>query len=158
MPAKQFRPPLASSLLLRSPVRTSWAQRFSSTTVYPSRRRVAHEQTGAPSAGGTTDTLLNVRRMSTDRPPDSSLDWLCIPIAKANESDQFCDYTFSAAWHADDPDNPGRCKVVGQEQGVLRVMKATGDVSVIEQMPGDDGERRAQRAARIVYQHWQQGE
>src|SRR5688572_30039821 len=60
--AKQFRAPLACPLLLLSPVRRSRAQRLSSTTVYPSHRRVAHKPIAVFLGGGATDTLLNVSR------------------------------------------------------------------------------------------------
>jgi hypothetical protein len=96
--------------------------------------------------------------MSPDTSKDAGLDWLCIPISKKDENKRHCDYLFTATLHASDPEHPGKSKIVGQERGILRIVKATGDISIIEQMPGDDGERRAQRAARIVYRHWQKGE
>jgi len=96
--------------------------------------------------------------MTPDTPKDASLDWLCIPIAKKDESDDWCDYVFSAALHVSDPEHPSRSKIERQERGVLRIVKATGEITVIEHMPGDDGERRAQRAARIITKHWKQGE
>lgn len=96
--------------------------------------------------------------MASDTSNDASLDLLCIPIAKKDKSDDLCDYAFSAALHVSDPDHPSRSKVERQERGVLRIMKATGEITVVEQMPGDDGERRAQRAARIIARQWKQGE
>ena len=96
--------------------------------------------------------------MTPDTSNDAGLDWLCIPITKKDENERHCDYLFTATWHAPDPEHSGRSKSVGHERGVLRIVKATGEISIVEQMPGDDGERRAQRAARIVYRHWQKGE
>ena len=78
MAAKQFHSPLASSFLLLFPVRMSRAQRLSSTTVYPSRRRVAPNQTAAFLGGGATDTLLSrvgkAERNGLNRP------WLSVPV------------------------------------------------------------------------------
>src|SRR5262245_2328681 len=62
MHTKGRRFPFPSSLLLLFPVRKSRAQRLSSTAVYPAHRRVAHKQTTRFLGGGTTDTLLKVRR------------------------------------------------------------------------------------------------
>jgi hypothetical protein len=89
---------------------------------------------------------------------DTTLDWLCIPIGKQAEAESHCDYVFSSALFEPDLDNPGRHKVEKHHHGILRIHKSTGDIEVIQPMPGDDGERRAQRAARIIYRHWQKGE
>jgi len=47
---------------LLSPVREPQAQRFCSTAVYPTCRRVTPSKKSAPSGGGMTDTPLHIRR------------------------------------------------------------------------------------------------
>jgi len=97
-------------------------------------------------------------RPPRDMSQDVSLDWLCLPIAKKEETDEWCDFMFYAALCVPDPEHPGRGKVARQERGVVRIIKSTGEITVVEQMPGDDGERRAGRAARIISRHWKKGE
>lgn len=89
---------------------------------------------------------------------DMTLDWQCIPITKENEQEGHCDYAFTAALYVRDPERRGRHKIQRHERGVLRIAKATGDIELIQPMPGDDNGRRAQSAARVVHRHWERGE
>jgi hypothetical protein len=66
-----------------------------------------------------------------------------ISIRKINDSETDADYTFS---------------LVDRTSGSLRINKATGDVKLLEPLPGDNEERLFARAAHKVRQHWSKGE
>lgn len=83
---------------------------------------------------------------------------MCIGIEKIAETDDAAQYAFISDVWEPDPRFRSRTMVVGQNRGVLRVAKATGEVTLIEPMPEDDGEKRFTRAAAKIRKHWEAGE
>ena len=87
-----------------------------------------------------------------------TVDWMCIGIEKIAETDEDALYAFVSDVYEPDPRYRSRSMVVGQNRGVLRVMKATGEVSLVEAMPEDDDGKRFQSAAARIRKHWKAGE
>lgn len=86
-----------------------------------------------------------------------SVDIMCIDIAKIADSEDAAEYEFIATVHEPDTANPPRRRVVGRNRGVLSILKATGEVSLISPMPEDNGNLRFHRAAGKIVQHWVAG-
>jgi hypothetical protein len=84
-----------------------------------------------------------------------SVDWMCIGIEKIAETDADAQYAFVSDVYEPDPRFRSRMMIVGQNRGVLRVAKATGDVTLLEAMPEDDGDKRFTRAATKIRKHWE---
>ena len=87
-----------------------------------------------------------------------TVDWMCIGIEKIAETDDDAQYAFVSEVYEPDPRFRNRRMVVGQNRGVLRVAKATGEVTLVEAMPEDDDRKRFQRAAARIRKHWEAGE
>jgi len=87
-----------------------------------------------------------------------SVDWMCIGIEKIAETEGDAQYAFVSDVFEPDPGLRSRMMVVGQNRGVLRVAKATGDVTLVQPMPEDDGDQRFTRAAAKIRKHWEAGE
>ena len=87
-----------------------------------------------------------------------SVDSMCIGIEKVGETSEAAEYSFVSDVYAADPGRKGRSMVVGQTRGTLRIIKATGEISLVQPMPEDDGDKRYQRAATKVRQHWTTGQ
>ncbi len=93
------------------------------------------------------------------KPNKRHLDWMCIDIEKIAETDTDVDYKFSCNVSEPDPESrKNRRKVVGQNQGSLRISKATGEVALIAAMPEDEDNRVYIRAAAKTIGHWQKHE
>jgi hypothetical protein len=82
------------------------------------------------------------------------VDWMCIGIEKIAESESDAQYAFVSDVYEPDPRFRHGSKV-GQNRGVLRVAKATGEVTLVEAMPEDTDDKRFSRAARKIRQHWE---
>jgi len=80
---------------------------------------------------------------------------MCIGIEKIAETDADAEYAFLSDVYEPDPRFRSRMIVVGQNRGVLRVIKATGEVTLVEAMPEDEGEKRFARAAAKIRKHWE---
>ena len=91
-------------------------------------------------------------------PQGRSIDWQCIGIEKHAETDDDVTYRFVADIWEPNPEIHGRSRIAGQAEGVMRIIKASGEVLLDEPMPGDANERRFNSAARKVKQHWTNGE
>ncbi|WP_145431111.1 hypothetical protein [Lacipirellula limnantheis] len=52
------------------------------------------------------------------------------------------------------PEIKGRSRIAGQAEGLMRLIKATGEVLLDQPMPDDTNERRFNSAARKIKQHW----
>lgn len=87
-----------------------------------------------------------------------SIDWQCIGIEKHAETDGDVTYRFVADIWEPNPEIQGRFRITGQAQGLMRIIKASGEVLLDQPMPGDTNERRFNSAARKVRQHWTNGE
>jgi hypothetical protein len=96
-------------------------------------------------------SLADFARMERKR----SVDWMCIGIEKIADTDADAQYAFVSDVYEPDPRFRGRMMIVGQNRGVLRVTKATGEVTLVEAMPEDDGEKRFTRAAAKIRKHWE---
>jgi hypothetical protein len=83
-----------------------------------------------------------------------TVDWMCIGIEKLSDTDTHVDYAFVSDVRERDPRYRSRSVIVGQNRGRLRIMKATGDVTLLEPMPGDEESKRFQRAAARIKKHW----
>lgn len=83
-----------------------------------------------------------------------SLDWMCIGIEKIAESATDAQYAFVANVYEPDPQVGHKSRIVGQNRGVLKVAKATGEVTLVEAMPEDTDSKRFISAAHRVRQHW----
>jgi hypothetical protein len=83
---------------------------------------------------------------------------MCIGIEKIAETDEGAQYEFVSDVYEPDPKYRSRFMIVGQNRGVLRVSKTTGEVSLVEAMPEDDNGKRFQSAAARIRKHWRVGE
>jgi len=83
---------------------------------------------------------------------------MCIGIEKVGETSEAAEYTFVSDVYEPDPARKGRSMVVGQNRGILRILKATGEVSLLQPMPEDEGDKRYLRASAKLRQHWTVGE
>ncbi len=83
------------------------------------------------------------------------VDMRCIGIERLVESNADARFAFISGVFERDPRYSGRLVIVGQNQGVLQISKETGEVSLVEAMPGDHGNKRFQRAAACVRKHWE---
>ncbi len=92
------------------------------------------------------------------RPQGRSIDWQCIGIEKHDETDVEVAYRFVADIWEPNPEIQGRSRIAGQAEGLMRIIKATGEVLLDQPMPGDTNERRFNSAARKIKQHWANGE
>ena len=112
-------------------------------------------------ATGTIDEngkLYLDRSLTGDR-KERDLDCMCIDIEKIAETDTDVDYRFSCDVYEPDPGSrKNRWKKVGQNQGVLRISKATGETVLIAAMPEDKNNRRYISAAAHIIRHWQKQE
>lgn len=109
-----------------------------------------------PCAEGRT-----VRNRTVDavpRPQGQSVDWQCIRIEKQVETDDDVAYRFVADIWEPNPEIQGRSRIAGQAEGLMRIIKATGEVLLDQPMPGDTNEKRFNSAARKIKQHWTNGE
>ena len=93
----------------------------------------------------------DITRMDRKR----NVDWMCIGIEKIAETDADAEYAFVSNVYEPDPRFRHGSKVVGQNRGVLRVTKATGEITLVEAMPEDTDDKRFKRAARKIRQHWE---
>jgi len=98
--------------------------------------------------------LAELTRMNQSR----SVDWMCIGIEKITEGKDSAQYAFISDVRELDPNFRRRMIVVCQNQGVLEIAKATGEVTLIRAMPEDDGDKRFARAAAKIHKHWEAGE
>ena len=101
-----------------------------------------------------TFSLAGIARMESKR----SVDWMCIGIEKLAEAADSAQYAFLADVREPDPEYRSRTKVVGQNRGILRILKTTGEVTLVEPMPEDDADARFARAAAKIRKHWESGE
>ena len=83
---------------------------------------------------------------------------MCIGIEKISDTDAYVDYAFVADVYGPRPGERRGSIVVGQNKGLLRIVKATGDITLLKPMPEDDGEKRFKRAAQKIWKHWKAGE
>ena len=83
---------------------------------------------------------------------------MCIGIEKIADSDEDALYAFVSDVYEPDPRYRNRSMIVGQNRGVLQVVKETGEVSLIEAMPEDDDDKRFLQAAARIKKHWKAGE
>lgn len=83
---------------------------------------------------------------------------MCVGIEKIAEMDEVVQYVFVSDVREPNPKLRRRIMVIGQNQGVMQVTKATGEVTLIEVMPEDEGNVRFTRAAMKVRRHWEKGE
>lgn len=102
-----------------------------------------------------------VRNRTADRvrrPQRRSIDWQLIEIVKHSETDDAVAYRFVADVWEPNPEVKGRSRIAGRAEGLMRIIKATGEVLLDKPMPDDTNERRFIRAARKIKQHWVSGE
>ena len=108
-----------------------------------------------PCAGGRT-----VPERTADAvpiPQGRSIDWQCIVIEKHTETDDDVMYRFVADIWEPNPEIRGRSRIAGQAEGLMRIIKSSGEVLLDQSMPGDTNDRRFNSAARTVKQHWSNG-
>ncbi|MHB1038660.1 MAG: hypothetical protein ACYC35_30175 [Pirellulales bacterium] len=87
-----------------------------------------------------------------------TVDWMCIVIEKVADTESHADYAFVSDVYEPDPRYRSRSMIVGQNRGRLRILKATGEITLLEAMPEDDNGKRFQRAARVIRRHWESRE
>lgn len=80
---------------------------------------------------------------------------MCIGIEKIEETEINAQYAFISDVYEQDPKSRDRMMIVGQNRGVLQVAKTTGEVTLVEAMPEDDGEKRFLKAATKIRKHWE---
>ena len=86
------------------------------------------------------------------------MDRQCIGILLATEKDSHADYFFEANVWDKDPRFRSRSMIVGINRGLMRLHKRAGDIELIQAMPEDTDNRRFQRAASRLRQHWENNE
>ncbi len=91
-------------------------------------------------------------------PRDRTMDWQCINIEKIAETVDHVTYRFLANIWEPNPEIQGCSRIAGQSEGMMRIIKASGEVLLDQAMPGDTNEIRFNSAARKVKQHWGKGE
>jgi hypothetical protein len=91
-------------------------------------------------------------------PQGRSIDWQCIGIEKQTETAEDATYRFVASIWEPDPEIRGRLRIAGQAEGLLRIIKSTGEVLLDQPMPGDTHDRRFSSAAHKIREHWKQNE
>jgi hypothetical protein len=74
------------------------------------------------------------------------------------ETDSTCGYRYSCNVYGPNPSRPKKCMVIRQASGLLRIDNATGEIQMLEPMPGDHQNGVALRAAGKVHRHWTRGE
>lgn len=79
---------------------------------------------------------------------------MSILILKSAETSESVDYTFQSDVYDRDPRFRSRMMIVGQSKGVLRILKSTGEIVLLEAMDLDTENKCFSRAARKVRQHW----
>ncbi len=103
-------------------------------------------------------TVRNRTGNALPRPQGRSIDWQCIGIEKYAETVDDVTYRFVADIWEPNPEIQGRYRIAGQAEGLMRIIKASGEVLLDQPMPGDTNDRRFKSAAQKVKQHWTNGE
>jgi len=79
---------------------------------------------------------------------------MCILIEKLNETVDTVQYAFAATVQEPDANCRNRMRTAGQNRGVLQIAKATGEVTLVQAMPEDEGNLRFACAAARIRKHW----
>ncbi|WP_444940643.1 hypothetical protein ACJJI3_19445 [Microbulbifer sp. ZKSA004] len=79
------------------------------------------------------------------------LDFMCIDLNKELEDEIMCKYSFCSNAKVSD----GTIKKV---KGMLSIDKSSGEVELIDKMPGDDENMVFFRARAKIRKHWNNGE
>lgn len=87
-----------------------------------------------------------------------TVDLMCIGIEKVAETGEAADYAFISEVRELKEGRRNQTVRVGENRGVLRVSKASGEIVLLEPMPEDDGDQRFRRAAMRIKKHWEAGE
>lgn len=83
---------------------------------------------------------------------------MSIGLEKLTETSESAEYAFVSDVYEPNPAHKGRSLCVGQNRGVLRIIKASGEIIRVHAMPEDDADKRYKRAAAKIRQHWEAGE
>lgn len=84
-----------------------------------------------------------------------AVDWMCIGIEKVTETACYAEYEFVCNVYESDPEREGRSRMVGNNRGILKVLKQTGEILLVRAMPEDDGNERFKRAASKIRKQWE---
>ncbi len=87
-----------------------------------------------------------------------TLDIMCIPIKKVSEDNEIVEYQFAVDIYEPDPKRNGRFTIVGEAQGVFCLDKKSGEINLLDKMPGDKNNKRFLRASKCIQRHWEKGD
>jgi hypothetical protein len=83
---------------------------------------------------------------------------MSILIVKAAETPESVDYTFESDVYDRDPRFRDRMRIIGQSNGILRLLKNTGEITLLKPMDLDIENKCFERAAEKVRRHWEANE
>jgi hypothetical protein len=91
-------------------------------------------------------------------PGSGRLDTMCIPIEKRDETAEHVDYVYKSALWISDADRKGRPRIAKHEEGMLRLQKSSGKVTVLIPIAGLNSVEVTTRAVFKLKSHWKRKE